>query len=460
MLLNTSFLKVKKVPILLLIASAYLYFVFAYQLARTDYTKLLILYTVLFLFFYKLLKDNKNNFRFLAIVAFLFRAVFILAIPNLSQDFYRFIWDGRMIIEGFNPYLYTPESFLINNELPVSQAEELYAGMGTLNGSHFTNYPPLNQISFVIAGVFAGKSILGSALVLRLLLIAADFGTLFYGKKLLEKLQLPIHHIFWYILNPFIIIEHTGNLHFEGMMIFFLVWSLYLLYNNKWKLSAVVFAASVSVKLIPLILLPLFFKWFKKENITSKSQSIDISKLLTFYSIIGLTTILLFLPFYSLEFIKNYAATVGLWFQNFEFNASIYYIAREIGYSFRGYNEIALIGKILPVLVVLFVLFRSLFKRNATLEQLLYSMLLVLSIYLFFSTTVHPWYISTILILSVFTNNKYPLVWSYIIILSYLAYANNSNTENLWIIALEYFIVFSVFLYEIFKRKTIANKLP
>jgi len=460
MLLNTSFLKVKKVPILLVIASALLYFVFAYQLARTDYTKLLILYTVLFLFFYKLLKDNKNNFRFLAIVAFLFRAVFILAIPNLSQDFYRFIWDGRMIIEGFNPYLYTPESFLINNELPVSQAEELYAGMGTLNGSHFTNYPPLNQISFVIAGVFAGKSILGSAFVLRLLLIAADFGTLFYGKKLLEKLQLPIHHIFWYILNPFIIIELTGNLHFEGVMIFFLVWSLYLLYNNKWKLAAVVFAASVSVKLIPLIFLPLFFKWFKKENITSKSQSIDISKLLTFYSIIGLTTILLFLPLYSSEFIKNYAATVGLWFQNFEFNASIYYIAREIGYSFRGYNEIAVIGKILPVLVVLFVLFRSLSKRNATLEQLLYSMLLVLSVYLFFSTTVHPWYISTILILSVFTDNKYPLVWSYIIILSYLAYANNSNTENLWIIALEYFIVFSVFLYEIFKRKTIANKLP
>ena len=62
-----------------------------------------------------------------------------------------------MILEGFNPYLYTPESFLIHNELPVAQAEELYAGMGALNGSHFTNYPPLSQLCFIIAGILRGK---------------------------------------------------------------------------------------------------------------------------------------------------------------------------------------------------------------------------------------------------------------------------------------------------------------
>ena len=151
----------------------------------------------------------KNNFKFLVYTAFIFRAIFILAIPNLSQDFYRFIWDGRMILEGFNPYLYTPESFLIQSQVPVAEAEALYAGMGTLNGSHFTNYPPLNQLCFFIASIFAGKSILGSAIVLRLIIISADFGTLYFGKKILEKLKIPAYNIFWYILNPFILIELT-----------------------------------------------------------------------------------------------------------------------------------------------------------------------------------------------------------------------------------------------------------
>ena len=77
-------------------------------------------------------------------------------------------------------------------------------------------------------------------------------------------------------------------------------------------------------------------------------------------------------------------------------------------------------------------------------------MLFSFTIYLFLSTTVHPWYIATILSLSVFTNYKFPLVWSFIVIISYLAYANAANTENLWIIGLEYLVVFSVFIWEVF----------
>jgi len=447
-MLNSTLLKLNKIPIVLTLASVLLYIAFAYDLVRTDYIKLITLYTALFFLFYKLVQINKNNFKFLAYAAFVLRAVFILAIPNLSQDFYRFIWDGRMILEGFNPYLFTPESFLIQSELPILEAEELYAGMGPLNGSHFSNYPPLNQLCFVIAGVFAGKSILGSAIVLRLIIIAADFGTLYFGKRLLEKLKIPAYNIFWYILNPFIIIELTGNVHFEGVMIFFLMWSLYLLHINKWKQAAVIMACSVSIKLIPLIFLPLLF------------QKLDWKKSILFYGIVGSTTLLLFLPFYTPEFLNNYAQTVGLWFQNFEFNASIYYLAREVGYWFRGYNEIATIGKIIPIIVILFVLFMAFFRKNKTTIQLITNMLLVLSFYYFTTTTVHPWYISTLLILSIFTNYKYPLVWSFAIILSYLAYLQIDQavkSENLWIIAIEYIIVFSVFLHELLKRKNIEN---
>lgn len=454
--------KLNKIPILLTFVSFFLYWIFAYDLIRTEYSKLIILYCVLFLLFLLLLKYAKNNLKFLTAISFLSRAIFILAIPNLSQDFYRFIWDGRMILEGLNPYLYTPESFIqAGGSLPVAEANALYDGMGELNGSHYTNYPPINQLCFLIAAFFSSSSILGATIVCRLLIISADFGTFFFGKKLLKKLNLPEKNIFWYILNPFIIIELTGNLHFEGVMIFLLIWSLYLLHSGKWKWAAVVFALSISVKLIPLLFLPLLFWWFDS---TSKNESnhgnkkwipafSGMTKLICFYAIIGITTLLLFAPFFSSEFVNNYSQTVALWFNNFEFNASIYYLARAVGYWFTGYNEIAVIGKILPILVFLFVVGLAFFRRKMDTKILITHMLFAFTIYLLLSTTVHPWYIATLLILSVFTNYKFPLVWSFVIILSYLAYINLNKadkSENLWVIALEYTLVYGVFIWEVF----------
>ncbi|GGZ79880.1 mannosyltransferase [Algibacter mikhailovii] len=463
MLFMPNFIKQNKTATLLILSSLIAYWVFAYDLIRVDYFKLVGLYTVLFLLFYKLLSTFKTNVVVLTYLAFIFRAIFVLAIPNLSQDFYRFIWDGRMILAEINPFLYTVESFITSGQYPVAEALELRQGMGALNASHFSNYPPINQLCFLIAALFSSKSILGSVVVIRLIIIAADFGTLYFGKKLLNKLDIPTHNIFWYILNPFIIIELTGNLHFEGVMIFFLILSLYLLYNNQWKWAGIAMAASISVKLIPLIFLPLFFQWFTKQdndNNINDTNTTKLARLIGFYAIVLTTVILLFLPFYSAELITNYSKTVALWFQKFEFNASLYYVARSIGYLFRGYNEIAIIGKITPVLVILFILSLTFFRKNLSMKQLITAMLMALSIYFFTATTIHPWYIATLLILSVFTKYKYPLVWSFVIILSYLAYINLNKadkSENLWIIALEYIIVYAVFIWEVFIKK--ASKL-
>ena len=447
----TNLFKYHKIPLLFVLLSSIFYLSFAYDLVRTDMTKLLLLYVALFVFAFRIIKTTGFYFRLLVISAILFRLLFIVAIPNLSQDFYRFIWDGRMILEGLNPYLYTPDSFITNGTFPVVQAKELYNGMGALSASHFTNYPPLNQLCFLIAGIFSGKSILGSVVTMRVLIIAADIGTLYFGKKLLERLKMPSNRIFWYILNPFIIIELTGNLHFEGVMIFFLVWSLYLLHSGKWKWAAVLFACSISVKLIPLMFLPLFFWWFIKKGDSFNG----IKKLTAFYVIIGITTLLLFLPFFSMEFIDNYSKTVSLWFGDFEFNASLYYLVRKIGYSITGYNEIAIITIVLPIISLVIILGFSFLKQNNTIPKLATSILIIFSCYLFLSTTVHPWYIATLVFLCVFTRYKFPLIWSMALILSYLAYSNSSNTENLWIIALEYALIFSAFIWEVFLRKQV-----
>ena len=447
---DIAVLKRNKIPILLALISVAFYLSFGYDLLRTDYIKLVSLYVALFFLFYKLVQIDKENFKSLTVLAVLFRLLFLFAIPNLSQDYFRFIWDGRMILASFNPYLYTPESFILNGQFPIFQAQELYSGMGILNGSHLSNYTPFNQLIFVFAGLISGKSVLGSVIVMRVFIIAADLGTLYFGKKFLERLNLPVHNIFWYILNPFIIIELTGNLHFEGVMIFFLIWSLYLLHSGKWEWAAVIFACSVSIKLIPLIFLPLFFQRFMmKEGGTANSIIKGSLYLFGFYGIILGILLLSFLPFYNSELVVNYIDTIGLWFHRFEFNASFYYVARAIGYTFRGYNEIAVIGKYIPKVIIVCILILTFFRRNKTTTELITAMLFAISFYYFMATTVHPWYLSTLLILSLFTKYRFPLVWSLVIILSYLAYTNVDNTENLWIIGFEYSIVYGFLVWEI-----------
>lgn len=436
------------------------YFLFAYFIERTAFYTVCFLWFSLFTGFYILIKNKQTSFETLAAIAIVFRLVFLFSIPNLSQDFYRFIWDGRMLLNGFNPYLSLPETFIQQNIQSIADAKELYAGMGSLNGSHFTNYPPLNQLCFLIAALFASKSIFGSVIVLRTLIILADLGILYFGKKLLQNLNLPIKNIFWYVLNPFIIIEMTGNLHFESVMLFFLVWALYKLQQQKWIFAAILIACSVSVKLIPLLFLPLFFQWFvhSKVNLKAKENWLGFKinfkallKFIAFNSIILLVTALLFLPFFSSELIHNYSNSVGLWFRNFEFNASFYYIFREIGYFFRGYNEIAIIGKITPVLTILFLLYVTFFRKNKSSIQLITAMLFGLCFYYFTATTVHPWYVATPLILSVFTKYKFPVVWSLLIILTYQAYANTPWQENLSIVFLEYFVLYSFISYELWQ---------
>ena len=440
-----------------------LYFLLGYGLDRTDFTVLLATYTILFVPFFYVLKKEKMNLSFLMGTAILFRLIFLFAIPNLSQDFYRFIWDGRMILEGINPFISIPETFVEKGNIPINQGMELYRGMGQLSGSHYTNYPPLNQFNFLIAAVFSNTSIVGAVIVMRLQIILADIGIIYFGKKILKQLNLPHHLIFLYALNPLIIIELTGNLHFESVMLVFLVWSLHLLLKGRWIWSAIILGLSVSVKLIPLLFLPLFFQWFtsrislpSQTNVSIKTQVqktsflwVGLSKLVLFGMIVVFVNIILFIPFVSTDLVNSYTGTIGLWFQNFEFNASLYYIARAIGYTFRGWNEIAVIGKIMPALTCMFLIIITFFRKNRSPKQLISALLLGLTCYYVTTTTVHPWYLAPLVLLSVFTTYRYPLVWSVVIVLSYNAYGNELWRENLWLVGLEYLFVYSMLIWEI-----------
>ncbi len=438
----TTYIKLHKYSILLTALGMACYYTFAHHLQRTEFIKLLVLFAGLFFISFKLIQFEKWNFKFLLVVGILFRAVFLFVEPNLSQDFYRFIWDGELVRNFINPYLHIPNSLIEQQDLVIANAQELYNGMGSLSAKHYSNYPPLNQFLFAVAAVFGGKTIMGSVVVMRLIIIIADVGIVYFGRKLLRKLNKSTHLIFWYFLNPLVIIELTGNLHFEGVMLFFFVCAIYLLSIDRWKWAGIIYALSISIKLVPLLFLPLFLKHF------------NLKRSMLFYLIVGGSSLLLIAPFYSSVFIANYSKTVGLWFSNFEFNAGLYNGIKHIAIQFEAkpWELIKAYGKITPIVTILFILLVSILRKNQNLGVLLSSMLYIVTFYYFLATTVHPWYIIFLLVLAIFTEYRFALLWSAVVVLSYFAYSNSDFKEHLGLLSIEYIVVFGFLAYEIIRR--------
>lgn len=435
-----SYWRLHRYPILFAFVSILFYSAFAYDLVRTDYIKLFMLFGALFYLCTKIIQFEKWNFKFLFVSGILFRLVFLVAVPNLSQDFYRFIWDGELIKNGINPYLFTPDQILEKGEIIIANMEELRNGMSDLNARHYSNYPPVNQLFFAFAALMGGGSVFGSMLVMRLLIVLADIGIVYWGRKLLQNLNLSSHMVFWYFLNPLVIIELTGNLHFEGVMLFFFVAALYLISKNRWIWSTPLYAASIMIKLVPVLFLPMFLKYF------------GLKKSALFYILVGVFSLVLLLPFYASVFIDNFSETVGLWFSNFEFNASIYNVVKKIAvthYEAKPWELIKSYGSLIAKLTIGIFLLLALLRKNNTLQASITSMVLALTLYYFMSSTVHPWYVVFLLGISIFTNYRFPLVWSFAVILSYYAYSNPDYKESLPLLAIEYILVMGYFIYEI-----------
>ena len=401
----------KRFSIYILLPLSILGYYLLTQVERFEVLTLIGLFTFLFVIYIGLLKLKVTHLGWI-LIGLSFRLAFIDYTPLLSQDYFRFIWDGKLLSQGINPYLYLPDELI---EM-FSNWEYLYSGMGPMSAGHYTNYPMINQLLFAL-GVLSTKPIL----IYRLLLILADLITF----KLLTKLSSQTWGL-TYWLSPMVILEGAGNLHFEPVMVAFLVLGLYHFKQGEPFRSSVALAVSVLLKLIPLMFAPLLLKVVKQKQL----------KVMVFGFIITLA--LFTTPFIDPWFFVTYSESVGLWFSNFEFNAGIYRVVKELGTLFgvQDWQMIRFYGKVHSfVILVLALKFTWECDRFSKVLDKSY---LLLMIYLLTAPTIHPWYLITLLALGAISQHPSAMLWSLTIILSYVAYKMNPTELPLWLVALQF----------------------
>lgn len=441
--------KQKPLNYFLLLISFISYCLVAFQIERYETTPLLVSFVLLFLIYVWVLRsESETEISFWILAAILFRLCFLFSTPLLSDDFYRFIWDGRLLAAGVHPFAELPRFYIENNSTIPGIDKSLFDKLNSPD--YFTIYPPVNQFIFWVAARLSFGSILSSVIVIRLFIIASEIGTIWLIKKILHHYQLPARNALLYALNPLVVIELTGNLHFEALLIYFLLLSYWLLLRGKLISSAISFSLAICTKLVPLIFLPLMF-----SRLGWKKSSI-------YYLIVGVSTVLLFLPLLNAEIISGFNESIGYYFKKFEFNASIYYLVREWGFWKYGYNIIQTVGwKLAAYCTGAILLFAAIdgikVNRLTNIEHrtsnIFTASLFVLLLYLVFANVVHPWYTTTLLALSAFTTFRFPIVWSALIFLTYVGYSPDGFSENLWVTAFEYMVVFGYLVYELIWKK-------
>jgi len=158
---------------------------------KPDFTQLISVYAVGFVGLLLSFKfSTTKDLVWILLSGLIIRVFMISGTPELSNDFFRFIWDGEMMKLGILPYAKTPNE-VISSAPEVFQNSELralYHGMGELSQSNYSNYPPINEILFFIAAKLGG-TLSSKIIVLRIMIILADVGIVLVGLALLKLIN-------------------------------------------------------------------------------------------------------------------------------------------------------------------------------------------------------------------------------------------------------------------------------
>lgn len=417
-----------KKPALLaaLIISLGLYYFIGFETVRTNATQVISLYAGLFLLYFLILRISKQVEHFATLVTFGFviRIAFLFVLPFLSDDFFRFVWDGILVSTGNNPYLHTP------NELIAGNYDAFFDQLNSKD--YYSVYPPLLQYVFWIAVKLFPESPQGAIATMKFFVLLAEAGSLYFLLKLGKQFGFGDRSALIYFLNPLVIIELSGNLHFDAFLICFLLGAVWFGSKSKLIPSAGLLGLAVAAKINPLMTFPFFIRrWGINRSI------------IYFFLAIAIAAVTI-IPFANTEAFSNFGESLQLYFQSFEFNASFYYLSKYI----VGQDYALVLGKVFPMVIVIVILAVTFRHKRSDWKSLPILILFAFTVYYLCARVIHPWYLTTLVAFAALTTYRYAILWSFLIPFTYLTYATDQYIENIAVIWIEYSLVMGLAILE------------
>lgn len=181
-----------------------------------------------------------------------FRAIMLPITPWLSDDIYRYLWDGRVLMHGINPYQWAPNA----PELAHLRDAEIFSRVN--HPEIGTIYPPLLQGVFAIGQLLGGK-----ILSLKILFTLIDIFVMIFLFKAMRGLGIDQRQILLYAWNPLPILEISGSGHADGLVGLFFLLTVLQLGAGQFRGAVYFIGAGFLTKLTSALILP--FLWLRKH---------------------------------------------------------------------------------------------------------------------------------------------------------------------------------------------------
>ena len=346
-----------------------------------------------------------------------FRATMLPAHITTSDDVYRYIWEGKVLYNGYNPYQYPPgDKALIplhSAELPAKVAFHTFAAI----------YPPLSQVLFVVNYIISGENEFG----LKLIFLLCEIVTMIMITQILRERKKPLSFVLYYAWLPLPVLEYFVNAHVDPVGIMFFVLFIYFVLKDNVPLSAVSLALSFLSKLYPIFLLPLILKKF------------GFKKSVLFGVIFAVMVVAAFIPFLPKD--RFVAESLLKYMTHWQFNSSFYYIFLNILHN--GYNA-KIICNIMLVVTVLSI---SIFYKDF-IKAVCYVLIAVIA----FSATIYPWYFGWAAAVNPLFGFYSLFSLFFTINFSNLTPLSVGWKEYWWVLLIEYIPFYLFLIFDIFRQ--------
>jgi hypothetical protein len=229
-----------------------------------------LIYIVAVIIFLKNISISKKKVWFVIIVGIISRIILVPTVPILEDDFNRYLWDGAVTANGYNPYKYAPKDLFNPSQSSGNTTTELYSlgkesgkVIKRINHPHIrTIYPPVAQGVFVLTYIIKPWSVpLWKTIILFL-----DILVLVLLFILIKKLGLNRNLIIIYWWNPILLHEFYSAGHMDIIMYPLILGAIIFYIDKKFIAASNLFALSFGVKVWPIVFIPFVLKRIFKDK--------------------------------------------------------------------------------------------------------------------------------------------------------------------------------------------------